>query len=610
MHIRTFNPLEFRKEKKRIDFKNQESTNCQHRIGDDDIIAPSKNDINLLDILSTEGINRLIARKRFLPTKQSLSYLVNHSRELWTAYKGLISLIVVRLAIIISVLGGITKIIRCERKSIVSNSKEFVSSERLRNVSSPLPFSIFHKCLNAVLSFRKELWHCDFYAPGKIPESPVSLTFGCDTPEEVAEPPVLHLPSPGSPIMLVVQVRQFSWHYSDKHGLSDMRQKFVKNNKQINSVSLFPPSQTPLVSKVRLLRVTRKIGQQERARGEHFSVSVFKSLSKGERNVTSSSIPAKNKKDENISYSIKCNAGMGVSSPKHLHINNIHMINNCEVQEKEKEREGPSTGRLGHDDIIASSKSDVTQPAVLSVERISRLVARKHFLLTEHSALSLIDNFRKRWMAYKGLVSLIIIRLIMILGMLGGLTKIRRCERRSVVGNSMEFGSSEKLGNVGALYPFNIFRKCLITVLGFQRKLWHCGMIYLLWERNKLGMRERKKLWSFSSRPILKLRHLRLGNIFKETFGLRSGNVMETLMARKRSGICLCLFLDLCASCHSQLRLFKINLKFRNRFKVIYVNIYLYIYTFSAVACYPASWHHTLGFSLLKCMLWFIFLQK
>ena len=127
MHIRIFNPLEIRKEKKELTFKSQESTNCLHRIGDDDIIVSSKSDVTLRHILSTEGINRLIARKRFLPTEQSLSYLVNNSRKLWTACKGLISLIIVRLAIIISILGGLTKIIRCERKSIVGNSKEFVS---------------------------------------------------------------------------------------------------------------------------------------------------------------------------------------------------------------------------------------------------------------------------------------------------------------------------------------------------------------------------------------------------------------------------------------------------------------------------------------------------
>ena len=81
------------------------------------------------------------------------------------------------------------------------------------------------------------------YAPEKIPETPVFLKSGCDSPEEVAEPPVLHLPSPRPSIMPVGQVRQFSWHYSDKHGLSDVRQKLGKNNKQINSSSLFPPSQ-------------------------------------------------------------------------------------------------------------------------------------------------------------------------------------------------------------------------------------------------------------------------------------------------------------------------------------------------------------------------------
>ena len=210
----------------------------------------------------------------------------------------------------------------------------------------------------------------------------------------------------------------------------------------------------------------------------------------------------------------------------------IRIFNPWEFRKEKKEVTFKSQGSINcpykTDDVVASSNNDVTrkavcETAVLSVEGISRFVARKRFLPTKHSALSLIDNFRKRWMACKGLVSLIIICLIMILGMLGGLTKIIRCERKSAVGNSMEFGSSEKLRNVGAPFPFTIFHECLNTVLGFQRKLWHCGMIYLLWERNKLGTRERKKLWSFGSRPILakkKLRNLRLGNIFKETFGL------------------------------------------------------------------------------------------
>ena len=153
---------------------------------------------------------------------------------------------------------------------------------------------------------------------------PVSLPGGCDSPDEVAEAPVLHLPSPGSPIMPVEQVRQFSWRFSGKHGLYDIKHRFRRNNKQTNSVILSPSSQAPLASRVRLLRVIRKIGQQEKEKGEQFSVSVFKSLSKGEKNVTSSSIPAERQRDDNVLYSDKYNAGMGINSPKHLCMNNKH----------------------------------------------------------------------------------------------------------------------------------------------------------------------------------------------------------------------------------------------------------------------------------------------
>ena len=71
-------------------------------------------------------------------------------------------------------------------------------------------------------------------------------------------------------------------------------------------------------------------------------------------------------------------------------------------------------------------------------------------------------------------------------------------------------------------------------------------------------------------------------------------------MAKERFEIYLYLFSDLCASCHGQLRLFKLNLKFRKRFKVIceYIYLYIYIYIFAAVTCYPTNWHHTLEFSL------------
>ena len=140
----------------------------------------------------------------------------------------------------------------------------------------------------------------------------------------------------------------------------------------------------------------------------------------------------------------------------------------------------------------------------------------------------------------------------------------------------------------------------------FPREFFNYGMQYLVWRRNKIGTKGRKRLRSFISRPMLKLRNLRLGNTFLETFMLRIGNILETFMAREPFGIYLYPFSDQCASCHIQLCLFKLNLEIRNKLK----DIYEYIYIFAAVTCYPTSWHHTLEFSLLNCILWFIFFQK
>ena len=380
--------------------------------------------------------------------------------------------------------------------------------------------------------------------------------------------------------MPVGQVRQFSWRFSDKHGLYDIKHRFGRNNKLINSVILSPSSQAPPVSRVHLLRVTRKIGQQERERGERFSVSVFKSMSKGERNVTSSSIPAKSQGDDNVLYSVKYNAGTGINSPKHLYMNNKHFINNGKEQEGEIERENPSRGRLGNDDIIVSSKSDVTSPAVLSVEKLSSLVARKRFLNTKDSVLSVIDNCKKRWMVFKGFLSLLVIRFMTMFSVLSGITGIFQYARKSLIGNSMECTPRESLGNVRILSLFSSFLEYLNTILRFRKELWNNIIENLVWRRNKRGTKKRERIWSFASWPILELRNLRLGNTVQETFILRSGNTVETFMDTKSFPICLCLFLDLCASCHDQLRLFKLNLKIRNRFKVIYEYIYLDIYIF------------------------------
>ena len=80
MYIRILKPLEFRKEKKELTFKSQESTNCRKAAfrfpgtpDDDGMVTSLNNDVTTL---WNVDVNRLIARKRFVPRKRSLPYSV------------------------------------------------------------------------------------------------------------------------------------------------------------------------------------------------------------------------------------------------------------------------------------------------------------------------------------------------------------------------------------------------------------------------------------------------------------------------------------------------------------------------------------------------------
>ena len=181
----------------------------------------------------------------------------------------------------------------------------------------------------------------------------------------------------------------------------------------------------------------------------------------------------------------------------------IRIINPWEFRQEKKEMTFKSQGSINcphkMNEEVVSSNSHVTRkavstPAVLSVEGLSSLVARKRFLPTEYSALSLIDNFRKRWMAFKGFVSILAIRLAIILGIGNGIMKISRCEGKSRIGNSMECAPRESLGNVRILSLFSNFLKYLSTILRFRKELWNNMIGNLVCKRNKRGTRKRKRI--------------------------------------------------------------------------------------------------------------------
>ena len=418
----------------------------------------------------------------------------------------------------------------------------------------------------------------------EVAELPVPLASGCDTPVQVEEPLVPLVSSPKSPIVPVVQIRQYSWHYSDKHDASDIRREFVGTNKRTNPDSLFLPQQKPLVSKVHLMKVVRKIGQQKRSRGEHLTVNMFKKpFSNGEKNVTSSSIPAQKIKGGNISYSVMCNAGIRIINPKYSHISDKCTVNSFKMQEKEREREDSLPGRPDDDDIITSLKSDVNIRETVWDADVNRLVARKHFVPRKRSLPYSVGSFKELLKACGRIVSFIALYLAIVTNVLGGVTNIIRYGKKSTVGNSDSLPRRESSGDYSCPYSLSIFRKCLDNILRFNKESWSYGIIYPIWKENKSFRKGKEELWKLGIRLVIAmswLRNLQLGNVCKETFCLRSGNIAKTFLVGKCFRAYLRLFADFCASCRDYSYIYTVNLEFEDKFKRFYDYIYLYIYDF------------------------------
>ena len=169
MYIRILKPLEIRKKKEELTFKSQESTNCQKAesrhpgsatddgMKYDDIVASSNSDVTTL---RNVDVNRLIARKRFVPRKRSLTYLVRSFKRSLRAYSQIVTFIALFLAIVTNVLEGSINIKRYERKSAFGTLASLPRCESPRVYSCYCSFSILRKFLANILGSDKELWPC------------------------------------------------------------------------------------------------------------------------------------------------------------------------------------------------------------------------------------------------------------------------------------------------------------------------------------------------------------------------------------------------------------------------------------------------------------------
>ena len=81
-----------------------------------------------------------------------------------------------------------------------------------------------------------------------------------------------------SPTLTAVQVRQYSYRPCAKKNVYDIRRELVGANIQSNRIFSVLPQQAPLVAKVHLLDVVRKVGRNERLKGKELKEFIIKDL--------------------------------------------------------------------------------------------------------------------------------------------------------------------------------------------------------------------------------------------------------------------------------------------------------------------------------------------
>ena len=103
-------------------------------------------------------VNRLIARKRYVPRKRSLMHSVGSFERSLRAYSRTVTFITLLLAIVINILGGLINIRLYERKS--NSSSLPLSGPLFSNSCRELLFLYLRELLATILDINKELWPC------------------------------------------------------------------------------------------------------------------------------------------------------------------------------------------------------------------------------------------------------------------------------------------------------------------------------------------------------------------------------------------------------------------------------------------------------------------
>ena len=392
-------------------------------------------------------------------------------------------------------------------------------------------------------------------APGAFSEPAVALAADYGSPKAMEESPVPSASSPTSFISSVMQVRRYSWRPYEKNVAYGKRRQFVGTNKQTNTnSSLFSP-QKPLLSKVHLTNVVRKIGQQERSKGKTITVNRLDAhYPKGGKDMTSLS-HSNRESSKSITVGNSGNGGISSGNNKYCTIN---IKNNLTSKSKQGEERDEA---LRLPDIIKrkgmmTSRNMMTSWLYNTITReppgkasLDKCVANSYEPSTFHSRASNSLGFRKAGQCSNKIAAMLFLCFGIIMQLLDVFSHFTQYPSKSPIGNSRRDSVD---GGVWRRCMFVVcfLFECRTSLWKFRHRIWPKIILEGLWIGNNVIYTIDKRLYKLTFRLVLAkcwLRNLLHGNVCSTNVTVGIGNIDD---ARKANNGCLCPYSDLWASCH------------------------------------------------------------
>ena len=397
--------------------------------------------------------------------------------------------------------------------------------------------------------------------------------------------------SPTPPTLPAAQVRQYSWRHCATKDVYDIRRAFVSANRQTNRISPFLPQQVPLVVRAHLLKVVKKVGKSERARGKHQTDSVFEYLSQSsEKNMTSLFPSCQKLEGGGYPYSAmsKCsNSEMNSFNHVSPHTNNIYTLKTSKTRKEEEEVKFKCLGLTNcdlmvSDVIITESNSDV----ILRDVEANKPIAGKRYL-QQNSLLSKKGFIRSSLSVCSKTFNKMALILAIVISVFGIMFNKKLPKRISEIGNSSSLSPSEPLVVLSFLASSTLssLREFAAAIIGIREGLCSCSHKVMFLNNSKQLIRCMKVLQytirceeTFCTNRSLSGRlKLTAPCLCPDYATCALATFAENVLAGKHFDIYIFPSADFCTFRINYLDTYTVNLDSDDNLTVFYNLIYLYI---------------------------------